>query len=109
MTYDKDKHHRHSLRLRGHDYTQAGAYFLTICTHQRECLFGEITNGVMRLNTYGEIAAACWKEIPIHSSNAELDVMVIMPNHIHSILVIADKSTFVGAQHAHWSQLKGWE
>jgi hypothetical protein len=61
MKYDPEKHHRHSIRLKEYDYTQVGAYFVTICTWGRECLFGEIVDGEMRLNECGEIVAQTWK------------------------------------------------
>jgi putative transposase len=91
---------RKSLRLRGHDYSQAGVYFVTIVTRQRELLFGEITTGEMRLNRRGEIAAQCWQEIPEHFPHAELDAFVVMPNHVHGIVVINDEAVEVGARHA---------
>ncbi|WP_222842612.1 hypothetical protein [Thermoflavifilum thermophilum] len=53
-------HHRRSIRLSGYDYSSAGAYFITVCTHNRECLFGDIVDGKMRLNEWGEIAQQCW-------------------------------------------------
>ncbi len=91
MPYDRNKHHRRSTRLKGYDYTSAGAYFITICTHQRECLFGEIVQGEMQLNDFGQIAMDCWQTIPDHfSDRVRLDEFVIMPNHVHGILVIPD-------------------
>ena len=57
---DPVRHHRRSIRLRGYDYSQAGAYFVTNCTHDRECLFGEIMDGKMVLNQYGEIVIDEW-------------------------------------------------
>jgi REP element-mobilizing transposase RayT len=81
---------RRSIRLRGYDYSRAGAYFVTICTLNRECLFGNIENGEMRLNTTGKIVQRCWDEIPFHFSEVELDEFVVMPNHIHGIAVIVD-------------------
>ena len=60
MKYDPNRHHRRSIRLKGYDYRQPGAYFVTICAFQRQCLFGEIVNGQMRLNQYGEIVAEQW-------------------------------------------------
>jgi REP element-mobilizing transposase RayT len=90
MKYDPSKHHRRSIRLKGYDYSQAGAYFVTICTHNRECLFGKINDGTMFLNEMGEIAKQCWLEIPNHFPNVTLDEFVIMPNHIHGIIIIND-------------------
>ena len=90
MGFKRDRHHRRSIRLKGYDYTSPGAYFITICTYQRQCLFGEIINGEMQLNKCGQIAAECWNEIPNHFRQTKLDNYVIMPNHIHGILVITD-------------------
>jgi putative transposase len=66
----------------------AGAYFVTICTRERECLFGEIEDGEMRLNPLGEMAAACWHAIPHHFPRVVLDAFMVMPNHMHGIIVI---------------------
>jgi len=71
MTFDSFKHHRRSIRLRGYDYSQAGAYFITICAQNRECLFGEIINGVMQLNPLGEIVLKWWDELPNYYPPAE--------------------------------------
>ena len=79
---------RRSIRLQGYDYSQAGAYFVAFCTHNRECLFGEIVNGEMRLNDAGNIAGQCWDDIPIHFPHVDRDECVVMPNHIHGIVVI---------------------
>ncbi len=83
-------HHRRSIRLREYDYTQAGAYFVTICTWQRECLFGEVVNGEMRLNPIGGIVEECWKWLGEQYPYVELDVWVIMPNHIHGMVLLTD-------------------
>jgi putative transposase len=76
-----------------YDYSQSGAYFVTICTHQRLPLFGEIRGNEMHLNNIGEIAASCWLELPDHFPQVELDVWVVMPNHVHGIVVIIDMQT----------------
>jgi len=88
------KYHRRSIRLPHYDYSQAGAYFVTICVYQRECLLGEIVGGEMILNEYGKIADSCWREIPNHFPHVELDEHIVMPNHLHGIIVM------VGARHA---------
>ncbi|MFM5987826.1 MAG: transposase [Sphaerospermopsis kisseleviana] len=90
MSYNPEIHHRRSIRLKGYDYSQIGAYFVTICTHQRNCLFGEIVDGEMKLNTNGEVAKGCWLSIPRHFQNVELDEFVIMPNHVHGIIIIVN-------------------
>lgn len=90
MTYNPHVHHRQSIRLKGYDYTQTGAYFVTICTYQRNCLFGEIVDGEMKLNISGEIAKSSWLSITRHFANVELDEFVIMPNHLHGIIIIVE-------------------
>ena len=90
--FDPQKHHRKSIRLKGYDYSQAGAYYVTIVVRGRECLFGEIVNGEMILNEYGKIVQKWWDEIPIHFPNVELGAFVIMPNHVHgTIFIIAER------------------
>jgi REP element-mobilizing transposase RayT len=89
--FDPQKHHRRSIRLKGYDYRSAGAYFVTIVTYQRECVFGEIVNGEMRLNDYGKIADEHWQDIPNHFPNVDLGTYVIMPNHVHGIIVVNDQ------------------
>jgi REP element-mobilizing transposase RayT len=79
---------RHSIRLSGYDYSQAGAYFVTICTLNRRLLFGEIHDGEMHLNAFGRMASAQWLLLAYHFTNLELGEFVIMPNHVHGILVI---------------------
>ena len=91
MTLDTERHHRRRLRLKGHDYAQDGAYYVTICTQNRLCLFGDIVDGKIRLNTAGSAVQVTWNELPRRFANLELDVFVVMPNHIHGI------AAFVGA------------
>ena len=81
-------HHRHSIRLRGYDYGQAGAYFVTVCAQEQVCLFGEVMDGEMRLNECGRVIEQCWLGIPNHFPHVALDAFVIMPNHLHGIIVI---------------------
>ena len=102
--YDPYKHHRRSIRIKEYDYSQGGAYFVTICVHDRECGFGEILDWEMRLSSVGEIARQCWLEIPNHFSNIELDEYVIMPNHVHGIIIIPPNT--VGVQHVEPLQSK---
>ena len=94
--YNPEKHHRRSMRLQGYDYSQAGLYFITICTHNRECLFGDIANGEMIWNDMGKIANEYWLEIPNHFPNAVLHEHIVMPNHTHGIIELTDS---VGASH----------
>ncbi len=79
---------RKLTRLAGYDYSQNGAYFVTICTHNREVLFWEIVDGEMSLTSAGEIVLACWNDLVKHYPYAEYDAFVIMPNHIHAIVML---------------------
>jgi REP element-mobilizing transposase RayT len=79
---------RSSLRLRGFDYTQPGAYFITVCTHRRETLFGTVVDQIVRPSAEGEIAGRTWLHLPNHYPNCELDAFVVMPNHVHGILIL---------------------
>lgn len=95
MSYEPLKHHRRSIRLHGYDYASKGSYFITVCTHQRECLFGEIVDEKMRLNDFGEIVREEWLKTKGIRLNVDLDAFVVMPNHVHGIIMIRDQS--VGA------------
>ena len=90
MTYDPNRHHRQSIRLRGYDYTQTGAYFVTIVIQNREHLLGEIVNRVMRLNDYGRMVLEEWNKLPTRFPHVTLDASAIMPNHLHGIIMIGD-------------------
>jgi hypothetical protein len=86
--FDPKKHYRRSIRLQGYDYSQPGAYFVTIVSYQHECLFGEIVDGKMQVNEYGKILQKWWNEISNHFPNVETIAFVIMPNHIYGIILI---------------------
>ncbi len=86
--YDPAIHHRRSLRLQGYDYRWAGAYFVTICTHQREAVFGAIAGTAMDLNAYGQIVAEDWAWLAHQFPSIDLDACVVMPNHLHGIIMI---------------------
>jgi REP element-mobilizing transposase RayT len=88
MASFRDKYHRHSLRLPNRDYSAKGWYFVTICTYEKYCYFGEIVDRQMVLSPIGKIAQQFWQEIPQHSQNTYLDEYTIMPNHIHGIIAI---------------------
>ena len=101
MNYDADRHHRRSIRLQGYDYSQSGGYFVTICVHDRMLpkgirTFGEIVNGKLMINECGKIAHQFWMDIPNRFANVELDEFIIMPNHIHGI-VVNHNGNIVGA------------
>lgn len=91
MKFDPQKHHRRSIRLKGFDYASEGAYFVTIVTQGRECLFGEIVEKEMYLSNYGEIVQKWWQEISIHFLNVETGAFVIMPNHVHGNIFISNE------------------
>lgn len=86
--YNPQKHHRRSIRLQGYDYSQEGLYFITICCQDRTHLFGEIVDGKMILNSYGEIAQKEWQNTSAIRDNVILHEFVVMPNHFHSIIEI---------------------
>ena len=96
MSFNPRLHHRRSIRLAGYDYSQPGAYFVTLVTHQRQCLLGQIINGEMHLSAMGQIADEHWRAIPDHFPQVELGTYIIMPNHIHGIIII-HSSPAVGA------------
>lgn len=81
---------RRAMRLRGYDYSQPGAYFVTICVQHQQCLLGAIRDGKMHLNEIGEIVVECWNRIPQHYSSVKIGMNVIMPNHIHGIIAWDD-------------------
>lgn len=81
---------RRSIRLKGYDYAQAGAYFVTICTQNRDCLFGDIVDGEMVLNDAGRMAQREWEQLPNRFPLVDLDVYVVMPNHLHGIVIIVN-------------------
>ena len=91
MSLFLNKYRNESIRLPNYDYTSSGYYFVTICTDDRNYYFGSIENGDMQLSDYGKIAQFCWVEIPNHFKHALLDEYIIMPNHIHGILILTDR------------------
>ena len=110
MQYDPKIHHRRSIRLKGYDYSQAGAYFITICCHDKECRFGIIEDCVsyadsqIELNEYGTIAYNKWLKLPERFSNFDLDVFQIMPNHIHGIIILTEPVTNAGTVGARFTR-----
>ncbi len=104
--YNPEQNHRRSIRLQGYDYTQPGAYFVTICTQTRACLFGAVADGAMRLNNPGQIAKAAWDELSARFPSVRLDAFIVMPNHVHGIIIVGAQfiapqktpPTIVGAQ-----------
>ncbi len=96
MTNPKPRR-KNSLRLRGYDYSSVGAYFVTIATWQREMLFGDVVKEEMVLNDVGKIAYKWWLKIPEHFPNVKLENFIIMPNHIHGIIILTDGRGAVSA------------
>jgi putative transposase len=88
MKYDPGKHHRRSIRLKHHDYTKSAAYFVTIVTNNRAAFFGDITNTDMNLNGFGVIVEKLWKGLPDRFPTVSLDAFILMPNHLHGIIII---------------------
>jgi REP element-mobilizing transposase RayT len=86
---------RKQIRLRDYDYSQNGYYFVTVCTRDRKDFFGDIKEGKANLNRYGETVNQCWRDLPRHYRNCSLDSFVIMPNHVHGIILI-DNGEVVG-------------
>ena len=86
--YNPDMHYRRSIRLRGYDYTHAGAYYVTIVAQDRVCLFGEVVGEKVRLGEAGVMVQAVWEALPHRFPSIETDAFVVMPNHIHGIIVI---------------------
>ena len=84
---------RKPLRLSGFDYTQCGAYFVTICTRDRAYLFGDVINGQMILNEMGRLVMAAWDDLACHYPFMTLDAFVVMPNHVHGIVWIEVEAT----------------
>src|SRR5215813_6783327 len=102
MTDALDRHHRQSIRLKGYDYSLAGAYFVTISTQDRRCVFGDVVSSIMRLNEAGRMVSTEWDTLPAQFPGIDLDAFVVMPNHIHGIIIFATRvsvgAPLVGAQ-----------
>lgn len=90
MVYDPDRLRRRSLRLQHHDYSTAGAYFITLCIQNRSCLLGKIHQGHIQPNPAGCMVAEIWRSLPQGFDHVDLDEFVVMPNHIHGILVLTE-------------------
>jgi len=93
MTLFKDKYRVESIRLPGYDYSQPGAYFITIVTHNRQCSFGNIIDDEMMLNEFGVLVKNEWLKTGIIRPNIIIDAFVVMPNHLHGIIIITDTDT----------------
>jgi len=99
MRYDPQRHHHRSIRLQGYDYSQAGVYFVTLCTQNSDGLFGAIVNGAMVSSPLGQQVGDAWLHLPERYPRIEMDAFVLMPNHLHAILVISSDDVTVGPIH----------
>ncbi|MHB8600080.1 MAG: transposase [Ktedonobacteraceae bacterium] len=97
MPYDPEIHHRRSIRLRHYDYRRPGSYYVTICVHEKRCVFGEIADAVAHLNELGNIAQTNWLAMPQRFPTIEVDEYIIMPNHMHGIITITETSSSMKA------------
>jgi REP element-mobilizing transposase RayT len=93
MKYNHNQKFRKSTRLKEFDYASPGAYFITICVFQRECILGEIEDGKMVLSSAGESTLEIWYDLPSRFPTVELDAFVIMPNHVHGILCLTTNNS----------------
>jgi putative transposase len=99
MAKFKGKYRIESARLQGYDYSSEGSYFITICAHKMQHFFGHIENEKMHLNEIGKLAEKFWKEIPDHFPHAIIDEFIIMPNHMHGIIILNPKLMNVQTWH----------
>jgi len=91
-----NRNQRRSIRLPGYNYSSSGEYFITICIQGRKCILGEVIEGKMVLNNFGHFVNNCWASLPQYYENLSLGEWIVMPNHIHGILIIDNP---VGAIH----------
>jgi len=89
------KYRRRSIRLKGYDYSEAGFYFVTVCAQDRDCIFGDVHHGSVRLNKIGQMVDIIWKDLPDKFQPIQLDEHVLMPNHIHGIINITVGAPFM--------------
>jgi len=88
MVYNPNEHHRRSIRLKGYDYCQPGAFFVTVCIQRRDCLLGHVQETNMVLNDAGTMVARWWMEIHHKFPAVEIDEFIVMPNHFHGIVIV---------------------
>jgi REP-associated tyrosine transposase len=98
-THAPPTNRRRTIRVQGYDYNQAGAYFVTICTRDRECLLGNVVNGMVQLNETGRLVESLWLQTATVRPGIELDAYVVMPNHFHAVFFIHDSPGEAGATH----------
>lgn len=98
MDFDNFFRQRKPVRLKGYDYSRPGYYFVTICTYERACLLGVVEKDKMNINQYGKIVSEKWREITDHFNNVKLDKFIVMPNHVHGVVRLIERT--VGTGHA---------
>ena len=104
--YNPDIHHRRSIRLTGHDYSQSGLYFITLCTIDRTCMFGNVVEGKMQLNDIGQLVEQEWlNTIKIRHDDVRLHNYIVMPNHFHAIIEIRRGESHSPQSHSSQSHL----
>ncbi len=91
---------RRAIRLPSYKYSWPGAYFITVCTYERRCIFGDITNDQMHLNMYGQTVVSCWEEARKHYPLIKMGIFEVMPNHIHGIVEINEENERAGLRPA---------
>jgi REP element-mobilizing transposase RayT len=91
---------RGPVRLKEYDYSQPGAYFVTICVNGHRCMFGEVTEDEMRLNDSAQIVCKCWNDLPRHYPHVQTDAFVVMPNHVHGIIMLIETNVGAGLRPA---------
>ena len=95
MQHRSQRHARRSIRLPSYDYSRAGAYFVTLCIQGRECLLGEVVNEGVELSDMGHFVKEAWEGLAMQYSYVELDEYVVMPNHLHGVIVISSETPSV--------------
>jgi putative transposase len=89
---------RKPLRLKGWDYSSPGAYFVTICTYKKQCILGAVDNGAMQPNYSGELVRECWEALPNHYPFLNNQIFIVMPNHVHGIIMLAGENRRSGSK-----------
>ncbi|MDO8675430.1 MAG: transposase [Candidatus Omnitrophota bacterium] len=97
----QNKYRVRSARLKQWDYASVGGYFVTVCVKDRQCVFGNVIGGKMRLNELGKTADQCWQDIPKHFPYVGVDEYVVMPNHMHGIIIIRDVKSMKSVETQH--------
>jgi REP element-mobilizing transposase RayT len=92
MKYDPSRHHRHAMRLKGYDYSQPGAYFVTICIEGSFRFLSEIIDGQLYPSESGKMVQAIWDELPLYYPGVDVDVFVLMPDHVHGIILLTEEN-----------------